>query len=1785
MNCERSECCDPTPACLYSPGCLPEQAPRMQMILADRCWLHIFGARPTLNVSATRKRSASGVETFSLLLTARSYEARMEQCQNALSRKLHQRGNAPHSLRVRIFFLVDPLNDSENASSIAERADALKQCAPRIVWLRIHCFKLKRQRFVFPEHIAVLRACSDRLNFRGNGTHAKLVCAASLWPDVILRLLTMADKELALNTIIQSVLQVNGDITATKVTQRLALNIILSACLCNEYVAPLVGHAALPFLSHPLFVSSLAPGTSKTATRAMFDSKSVKKPQTDYNRVGNKNVEVCHRLPNFVAKLPADCPEHRAIFHLRLLTTILKRCSSSTIGISLRLVQTELNRIRPARLLELRRTSEPAVWSVCAKTSEDDEPAERREWPAGVKSATASISTVKGETGCQCCPFLMWLFAIACEGRIVGITLPRIAEFRNRVLTRCVCPPTILREECGGGSTRKTSKINTARNVTPAAKDYVGKDIPLGSRYNRKRPSSATDISFSGRPVEGMKNVGDVAYLVGMSSLREYCRAKSTELRRNDRAEETGHPRENPPTSGIRGCSHLEIGGFTMDATVYRLDSKSVKIVETDYDLCSKSDQKTSPKLAFELCCSVFEIRHFLLYQTTERVPMIRAAAERRACECRPYGWLSSEPETRHQAPIGGTLHAPRERHCTQVERLARRGDKALDARVSVALMAGFLPSLKRCRPYGWLSSEPETRHQAPIGGTLHAPRERHCTQVVQLARRGDGALDARVSVALMAGFLPSLKRCRPYGWLSSEPETRHQAPIGGTLHAPRERHCTQVVQLARRGDGALDARAAPSTLHGSDTARVVQLAHSRKELNTASPTYNLRLTLMPYPGFEPRGSHTPGSVARQPTAPREVSVERFCRLFNLEDRHQHYTCTQAGILRLLVGSVCMRIHSLFAESNYFGTDWLADTYDASHVGCLPNRKPGYATQLNRKFIFVGRGRGCRGRKKKCCEPNLAISAIERTGRRTTEKEEGGNPFAENTFNLINPARIDYSLMSERKIRVIIWHQSELHSSIHTGAGVVFHWLLHRCKATPILAELHVIGAHNCEVFIYWRRVTQDVQDKSASPLKEAPWAMRVTERGNDEVQSIVTTKTAREIGAYSREVFIIGAELPRPCQVNNDPMANVLQRRSGSCIGQSHWAPNHKARHCAPIPSDAPWTVGTCNLIKGWLAGPLTALWDAVALRQCRLSSLWGSERTVNNLPAMSLKAGLTRQPCITVIFNYFVDWRLERRQSYIEKDVIYENCNPFQLFGMLHDGATGKLEPLLGYFAIRDGKGRSTLEQCVVPGGARVTDNLPRQRSVLEDTSLQRAMLSLRTNSKLHTPVASFRVAGSNRRSDVRHWTSSHATLPAGLRTNSKLHTPVASFRVAGSNRRRTMEPSLGPSYVSLTCVIGPPLMLHSPQVSGPIVSYTLSTLVASFRVAGSKRRVREFGRLCDIKRQVCEEKRRVTAGMKSATASIGRVKVFEPRTSSTAGWRRTNRLHYGKLAYARLHHRCSKLDPRSDLRSTQKTVAPFEFRAGLEIELKFVWNRRNRRFEISIQDQQPSVNHANFRVIKQHSSRSSHIDRETLACASEICYGFCPRSMFKLPCIQLPIFTIGAAVAERLARSPPTKANRAPIPGRVTGFSLVGIVPDDTLVGGFSRGSPASPAPSFLRCSILTSIALIGSQDLAAEVGQISSLTVSQRIKLCAEYQQGVSHGNLLSPTDRQDHQQSCDVLVQLCIAAMPSGIGVEIFGGWLLTSRSRKPRRVKRGEYGAAQGFKGGGNGRYRRKLAD
>ncbi|KAJ8886199.1 hypothetical protein PR048_012408 [Dryococelus australis] len=72
--------------------------------------------------------------------------------------------------------------------------------------------------------------------------------------------------------------------------------------------------------------------------------------------------------------------------------------------------------------------------------------------------------------------------------------------------------------------------------------------------------------------------------------------------------------------------------------------------------------------------------------------------------------------------------------------------------------------------------------------------------------------------------------------------------------------------------------------------------------------------------------------------------------------------------------------------------------------------------------------------------------------------------------------------------------------------------------------------------------------------------------------------------------------------------------------------------------------------------------------------------------------------------------------------------------------------------------------------------------------------------------------------------------------------------------------------------------------------------------------------------------------------------------------------------------------------------------------------------------------------------------------------------------------------ATVTGRLARSPPTKANRAQSPAGSPDFRKWESCWTMPLVGGFSRGSPVSHAPSVRHRSIFTSVSLIGPQDLA-------------------------------------------------------------------------------------------------------
>ncbi|KAJ8885902.1 hypothetical protein PR048_012108 [Dryococelus australis] len=64
-------------------------------------------------------------------------------------------------------------------------------------------------------------------------------------------------------------------------------------------------------------------------------------------------------------------------------------------------------------------------------------------------------------------------------------------------------------------------------------------------------------------------------------------------------------------------------------------------------------------------------------------------------------------------------------------------------------------------------------------------------------------------------------------------------------------------------------------------------------------------------------------------------------------------------------------------------------------------------------------------------------------------------------------------------------------------------WLLHTCEDTPALIELHVIVTHDCEVCLYWCRVTQGVTHKVWSNEKRiAKTSIRHVERVFNEIFS-----------------------------------------------------------------------------------------------------------------------------------------------------------------------------------------------------------------------------------------------------------------------------------------------------------------------------------------------------------------------------------------------------------------------------------------------------------------------------------------------------------------------------------------------------------------------------------------------------------------------------------------------------------------------------------------------------------
>ncbi|KAJ8896552.1 hypothetical protein PR048_001896 [Dryococelus australis] len=182
----------------------------------------------------------------------------------------------------------------------------------------------------------------------------------------------------------------------------------------------------------------------------------------------------------------------------------------------------------------------------------------------------------------------------------------------------------------------------------------------------------------------------------------------------------------------------------------------------------------------------------------------------------------------------------------------------------------------------------------------------------------------------------------------------------------------------------------------------------------------------------------------------------------------------------------------------------------------------------------------------------------------------------------------------------------------------------------------------------------------------------------------------------------------------------------------------------------------------------------------------------------------------------------------------------------------------------------------------------------------------------------------------------------------------------------------------------------------------------------------------------------------------------------------------------------------------------------------------------------------------------------------------------------------------VSEYLDHPPPTKAIQVQSPAGSPDFRVWESCRAMPLTGGFSRGSPFSPTLSFRCCSILTSITLICSPDLAVNsrpnLFTYSDSLSSEGLSSIFDYQSSSSHqidlGDGGAQVQHGVHQLSLLTLVHRC--SWTCGCG---YNCYVATSiKNGVCARVEEnggvgGEYGAAPKRRGGGNGLSPRKPVD
>ncbi|KAJ8867312.1 hypothetical protein PR048_031113 [Dryococelus australis] len=464
-----------------------------------------------------------------------------------------------------------------------------------------------------------------------------------------------------------------------------------------------------------------------------------------------------------------------------------------------------------------------------------------------------------------------------------------------------------------------------------------------------------------------------------------------------------------------------------------------------------------------------------------------------------------------HPHRLSRPLHPMRREHCTPVQSLALSGDGAPDARGIVVLIVYVLLGLGRRTNLLLGGDLKEATNLFPHIGSPGAGREMHLDEVRECSCRGSEAA----------------------GLYLNEPGSN---PVGGTpgfLHVYES--CWTMPMVGGFSPGPpVSPRSFISAL------LYTYLASPLSALKTSTPlTTKPKLQGFKYHNFPERDPHQNlrASHATERLAPRSG------RLVNQHSAGRQYVRPRAGchacfLCDIIVVRVTYTLHVSPAsfdhqdaahryQSFYFDVYFAWGKYDLA-VSITGNNR-------NSTDVVESSFTGVEPRNSSHAHHGQHISGWRSANSSSEGRNSGGGcrigtspesaasitPLAELALRTPDIAS---SLARSRKPRSAFYNAthtdtdqviklgnsqlSRVRESVQPkgfklNSSVLFileppsflHWLLTKRDATPLLTELHVIQAHNWEVFIYWRRTTQGVSSQvwsNGKPTAKVHWCSQL---------------------------------------------------------------------------------------------------------------------------------------------------------------------------------------------------------------------------------------------------------------------------------------------------------------------------------------------------------------------------------------------------------------------------------------------------------------------------------------------------------------------------------------------------------------------------------------------------------------------------------------------------------------------------------------------------------------------